>query len=88
MGILEGLNGILLGRPGGGVDPRHFPVNTTMHSVSTVREEYELNRHTIVTNMDFRTHRSDVRHSDGDMKVRIDSAKQEIGIDEAAVIED
>lgn len=85
MGILDGLSGILLGRPGGGVDP------ATLHEYDdalckAVREEYRLNDMPIVTNMDF-GHTDPMFVLPIGTKVRIDSAKQEIAIDEAAVIE-
>ena len=85
MGILDGLSGILLGRPGGGVDP------ATLHEYDdalckAVREEYGLNDMPIVTNMDF-GHTDPMFVLPIGTKVRIDSAKQEIAIDEAAVTE-
>ena len=86
MDILEGLNGILLGRPGGGVDPNTFHEYDDA-LCKTVREEYGLNDMPIVTNMDF-GHTDPMFVIPIGMKVRIDSAKQEITIDEAAVIED
>ena len=84
MGILEELGGILLGRPGGGVDP------STFHEYGdalckAVREEYGLNDLPIVTNMDF-GHTDPMFVIPIGMKVRIDSTKQEIAINEAAVI--
>ena len=85
MDILEGLGGILLGRPGGGVDPQTF--NEYDDALcKTVREEYGLNDMPIVTNMDF-GHTDPMFVIPMGMKVRIDSAKQEIAIDEAAVTE-
>ena len=85
MGILDGLSGILLGRPGGGVDL------ATLHEYDdalykAVREEYGLNDMPIVTNMDF-GHTDPMFVLPIGTKVRIDSAKQEIAIDEAAVID-
>ena len=85
MGVLEGLGGILLGRPGGGVDPRTF------HEYSdalckTVREEYGLNDMPIITNMDF-GHTDPMFVIPMGVKVRIDSTKQEVVINEAAVQE-
>ena len=85
MGILEGLSGILLGRPGGGVDPQTFHEYDDA-LCKTVREEYGLNDMPIVTNMDF-GHTDPMFVIPMGMTVRIDSAKQEIAIDEAAVIE-
>ncbi len=85
MGILEGLGGILLGRPGGGVDPNTFHAYDTA-LCETVREEYGLNEMPIVTNMDF-GHTDPMFVIPIGMKVRIDSTKQAIAIDEAAVIQ-
>ena len=86
MGVLQGLNGILLGRPGGGVDPDTF-CEYDDALCKTVREEYGLNDIPIVTNMDF-GHTDPMFVLPIGTKVRIDSAKQEIAIDEAAVIEE
>ena len=86
MGILEGLSGILLGRPGGGVDPQTF--NEYDDALRrTVRVEHGLSDMPIVTNMDF-GHTDPMFVIPIGTKVRIDSAKREIAIDEAAVIED
>jgi len=86
MDILEGLGGILLGRPGGGVDPNTFHAYDEA-LCATVREEYGLNDMPIVTNMDF-GHTDPMFVIPIGMKGRIDSTKQEITIDEAAVIKD
>ena len=85
MGILEGLSGILLARPGGGVDPNTFHEYDDA-LCKAIREEYGLNDMPIVTNMDF-GHTDPMFVFPIGMKVRIDSAKQEISINEAAVIE-
>lgn len=85
MDILEGLGGILLGRPGGGVDPNTFHAYDTA-LCETVREEYGLNEMPIVTNMDF-GHTDPMFVIPIGMKVRIDSTNQEIAIDEAVVIQ-
>ena len=85
MDILEGLNGILLGRPGGDVDPATFHEYDDA-LCKTVREEYGLNDMPIVTNMDF-GHTDPMFVIPIGMKVRINSTKQEIAIDEAAVTE-
>ncbi len=85
MGILEGLSSILLGRPGGGVDPNTFHEYDDA-LCKTVREEYGLNDMPIVTNMDF-GHTDPMFVIPMGMKVRINSTKQEIVIDEAAVTE-
>ena len=84
IGILEGLNGILLGRPGGGVDPNTFHEYDDA-LCNTVREEYGLTNLPIVTNMDF-GHTDPMFVIPIGMEVRIDSTKQEITIDEAAVV--
>ena len=85
MSILEGLGGILLGRPGGGVD------TDTFHEYDdalckAVREEFGLKDMPIVTNMDF-GHTDPMFVIPIGMNVRIDSAKQEISINEAAVVD-
>ena len=85
MGVLEGLNGILLGRPGGGVDFNTFHEYDDA-LCKTVREEYGLDDMPIVTNMDF-GHTDPMFVIPMGMKVRIDSTNQEIAIDEAAVVE-
>ena len=86
MGILEGLGGILLGRPGGDVDPDTFHEYEDA-LCKAVREEYGLNDMSIVTNMDF-GHTDPMFVLPIGTKVRIDSTKREIAIDEAAVVED
>ncbi|RKU14660.1 LD-carboxypeptidase [Candidatus Poribacteria bacterium] len=85
MGVLEGLSGILLGRPGGGVDPDTFhQYDDTL--CKTVREEYGLNDMPIITNMDF-GHTDPMFVIPMGVKVRIDSTKREVVINEAAVQE-
>ena len=84
MGVLEGLGGILLGRPGGGVDPDIFHEYDDA-LCKTVREECGLPDLPIVTNMDF-GHTDPMSVIPMSMKVRVDSTKQEIAINEAAVI--
>ena len=85
MGVLERLGGILLGRPGGGVDPNTFHEYDDA-LCKAVREEYGLNDILIVTNMDF-GHTDPMFVIPMGMKVRIDSTKQEVAINGAAVIE-
>ena len=85
MDVLEGLGGILLGRPGGSIDPRTFHEYDAA-LCKAVREEYGLNDMPIVTNMDF-GHTDPMFVIPIGMKVRLDSTKQEISIDEAAVVE-
>ena len=78
MGVLERLGGILLGRPGGGVDPNTFHEYDDA-LCKAVREEYGLNDILIVTNMDF-GHTDPMFVIPMGMKVRIDSTKQEVAI--------
>ena len=85
MDILEELNGILLGRPGGGVDPATFHEYDDA-LCKTVREEYGLKDIPIVTNMDF-GHTDPMFVLPIGMKVRINSTKRKIAIDEAAITE-
>ena len=85
MGILEGLNGILLGRPGGDVNPQTFGEYDAA-LCKAVREEHGVNDMPIVTNMDF-GHTDPMFVIPIGMKVRIDSTNKEIAIDEAAVVE-
>jgi muramoyltetrapeptide carboxypeptidase LdcA involved in peptidoglycan recycling len=85
IGILEGLSGVLLGRPGGGVDPNTFHEYDDA-LCKAVREEHGLSDMPIVTNMDF-GHTDPMFVLPIGTKVRIDSTKQEIAIDEAAVME-
>jgi len=85
MGVLKDLSGILLGRPGGRVDPYTFGEYDNALS-KAVREEYGLNDMPIVTNMDF-GHTDPMFIIPQGVKVRIDSAKQEISINETAVID-
>ena len=59
--------------------------NTTHALCKAVREEHGLNDMPIVTNMDF-GHTDPMFVIPIGMKVRIDSTKQEIAINEAAVI--
>ena len=80
MGCLQRLAGILLGRPGGRLDPGAFPAyaDTLCH---TVREEYGLRELPIVSNMDF-------GHTDPTigLRMRIDSERRQLSILEAAVV--
>ncbi len=85
MEILEGLGGILLGRPGGDANPHTFQEYDDA-LCNAVREEYGLTNMPIVTNMDF-GHTDPMFVIPIGMKVCIDSAKQEIAINEAAVVD-
>ena len=84
MNILETLGGILLGRPGGEVDPNTFHEYDDA-LCKAVREEYGLSDIPIVTNMDF-GHTDPMFVIPIGMNIRIDSTQQEISINEAAVI--
>ena len=83
MNLLEGLGGMLLGRPGGGVDPSTFHAYADA-LCKTVRETYGLTDLPIVTNMDF-GHTDPMFVIPIGTQIRIDSTKQEISIDAAAV---
>ena len=85
MGILDGLGGILLGRPGGDANPHTFQEYDDA-LCNAVCEEYGLTNMPIVTNMDF-GHTDPMFVIPIGVKVRIDSAKQEIAINEAAVVD-
>ena len=83
MGILDELAGILLGRPGGSVDPRNFHAYDSA-LCRAVREEHGLQHLPIVTNMDF-GHTDPTLVLPLGMQVCIDSKRQEISIPSAAV---
>ena len=83
MGCLEPLAGILLGRPGGQLDPTLFPGYADT-LCSTVREEYGLGELPIVSNMDF-GHTDPMMVLPLGVRVRIDSGRRELSIPEAAV---
>ena len=84
MGILDKLAGILLGRPGGGVNPQNFHAYDSA-LCQTVREEHGLQHLPIVTNMDF-GHTDPVLVFPLGVQARIDSTRQEISIPSAAVV--
>jgi len=84
MGILERLGGILLGRPGGEIDPERFGEYEAA-LVDTVRGEYGLSATAIVTNMDF-GHTDPMFVIPLGLSVCIDSANKALSIDESAVI--
>ena len=83
MGVLERLEGILLGRPGGDINPSKFVEyeNALLH---TVRQEYGLTDVAIVTNMDF-GHTDPMCILPLGIRVRIDSDTKNVSIQEAAV---
>lgn len=85
MDILEELGGILLARPGGNVDPNTFHAYGDA-LCQTVREEYGLKHIPIVSNMDF-GHTDPVFVLPLGMKIRIDSTREEVSIDAAAVVD-
>ena len=84
MGILERLGGILLGRPGGELDPERFG-DYEAALVDTVRGEYGLSATAIVTNMDF-GHTDPMLVIPLGLRARIDSANKSLSINEPAVI--
>ncbi len=84
MGCLEPLAGILLGRPGGQIDPALFPAyGDTL--CRTVREEYGLRKLPIVSNIDF-GHTDPMMVLPLGLRLRIDSERRELSILEAAVV--
>ena len=84
MGCLEPLAGILLGRPGGQIDPALFPAyGDTL--CRTVHEEYGLRELPIVSNMDF-GHTDPMMVLPLGLRLRIDFERRELSILEAAVV--
>lgn len=83
MDVLDGLAGILLGRPGGSVDPETFPAYDSA-LCRTVRDEYGLQQLPIVTNMDF-GHTDPALVLPLGVQVCIDSTQREVSIPTAAV---
>ena len=84
MGCLQPLAGILLGRPGGQIDPAVFPAYADT-LCRTVREEYDLRELPIVSNMDF-GHTDPMMVLPLGLRLRIDSERRELTILNAAVI--
>lgn len=84
MGCLEPLAGILLGRPGGQIDPALFPAYAET-LCRTVREEYGLDELPIVSNLDF-GHTDPMLVLPLGVRLRIDSGRRELSIPEAAVV--
>ena len=80
---LQPLAGILLGRPGGQIDPAQFPVYADT-LCRTVREEYGLRDLPIVSNLDF-GHTDPMMVLPLGVRMRIDSGRGELSIPEAAV---
>ena len=84
MGVLEKLGGILVGRPGGQIQPERFK-NYDDALCNTIRVEYGLGELPIVTNMDF-GHSDPVFVIPFGLQVRINSAQRQISINESAVV--
>ena len=84
MGSLEPLAGILLGRPGGQLDPALLPAYADT-LCRTAREEYGLVKLPIVSNVDF-GHTDPMMVLPLGVRIRIDSDRRELSIPEAAVI--
>ena len=84
MGVLERLSAILLGRPGGSLDPSQFAKYEDV-LVDTVRDEYGLSGIAIVTNMDF-GHTNPLLVIPIGLHASIDSTFRTIKIDEPAVL--
>jgi muramoyltetrapeptide carboxypeptidase LdcA involved in peptidoglycan recycling len=84
MGILHRLKGILLGRPGGVMDPSKF-VEYEEALARTVREEYGLKDLALVTGMDF-GHTDPMLVIPLGLTLILDSALRRISIAESAVI--
>jgi muramoyltetrapeptide carboxypeptidase LdcA involved in peptidoglycan recycling len=81
--VLERLGGILLGRPGGQIPPETFQEYDDA-LCNTIRGEYGLDELAIVTNMDF-GHTDPMFVIPLGLQARINSANQQISIDESAV---
>ena len=84
MGCLEPLAGILLGRPGGQLDPALLPAYADT-LCRTVRGEYGLGELPIVSNMDF-GHTDPMLVLPLGVRLRLDSERGELSILEAAVV--
>ncbi len=84
MDCLQPLAGILLGRPGGQIDPAVFPAYADA-LCRTVREEYGLRELPIVSNMDF-GHTDPMMVLPLGLRLRIDSERRELTILDAAVV--
>ena len=84
MGCLEPLAGVLLGRPGGPIDPAAFPAYADT-LCRTVREEYGLAELPIVSNLDF-GHTDPMLVLPLGVRLRIDSGRRELSILEPAVV--
>ena len=84
MDRLQRLSGILLGRPGGRIDPSVFPAYADM-LCHTVREEFGLRELPIVSNMDF-GHTDPMMVLPIGLRMRIDSERRQLCILDAAVV--
>lgn len=85
LGCLEILSGILLGRPGGQIEPERFESYETA-LCKAVREEYGLKGLALVTNMDF-GHTDPMFVMPMGLTARIDSRRRQLSILESAVVE-
>jgi muramoyltetrapeptide carboxypeptidase LdcA involved in peptidoglycan recycling len=83
MDTLDKLGGILLGRPGGAVDPNKFG-DYEKALVDTVRNEFNLVDMPMVTNMDF-GHTDPMFVMPIGVRACINSAGKKISINESAV---
>jgi muramoyltetrapeptide carboxypeptidase LdcA involved in peptidoglycan recycling len=81
---LQRLSGILLGRPGGRIDPTVFPVyaEALRHAV---RDEFDLPELPIVSNMDF-GHTDPMMVLPIGLRMRIDSERRQLSILDTAVV--
>ena len=86
MGALDKFRGVLLGRPGGRIEPSKF-CEYEDALCRTIREEYGFTALPIVTNMDF-GHTDPMFVIPLGLPIRIDSTRREIAINEAAVTSD
>ena len=84
MGVLEGLGGILFGRPGGQIQPEMFQSYDDA-LCNTIRAEYGLDGLPIVTNMDF-GHTDPVFVIPFGLQIYINSVQRQVSIDESAVV--
>ncbi len=83
MGVLGRLSGILLGRPGGQIQPEAHGAYADALT-RAVRDEFALSELAIVTNLDF-GHTDPMFVIPQGISLRIDSAKKELRINDAAV---
>lgn len=84
MGVLDRLGGVMLGRPGGQVEPDVFS-NYEHALVDTVRNEFDLPNLHLVSNMDF-GHTDPMFVIPQGLNARIDSVNNTVSINEPAVL--